>query len=250
MDIAVFFDIGVVVILLISAGVSFFRGFIREVLTIFGVLGGALIAFMFGDDLKPIMRGWFGITEGKEPEKLFDAVPMTIVADISSYAAIFIIVFLLLQLASYFLSSAVKASGLGPVDRTLGVFFGIARGIVLLGVLYLPFQLILPEENKKEWFDHSKTIFFVEQSSNWLSSFMPDRKEAEDKTKDARDRLTDIDVLGDKKIAPSGASGAGDKGDSDAGGYDTQARQALDAIIDNQMKPQAPEKTTKGDFNE
>ena len=66
MNIAVLVDIGVILVLFISAGVSFFRGFIREVLTVLGVFGGAFAAFMFGGQLRPFMAGLFGITEGEE----------------------------------------------------------------------------------------------------------------------------------------------------------------------------------------
>ena len=37
-----FLDIAVLVVLIISAGIAFFRGFIREALTIVGVVGGAV----------------------------------------------------------------------------------------------------------------------------------------------------------------------------------------------------------------
>lgn len=204
MEISTFVDIGIVVILLISIAVSFYRGLIREVLTIFGVLGGVLAAIMFGPLLRPYTHQWFGVIEGKEPEKLFDLIPANIAADATAYFIVFVAVFLALQLASYFLSSSAHAIGLGPIDRTLGVLFGIVRGVFLLGLIYLPFHLILSDDNKKDWFEHSKTIPYIEKVTLWMLSYLPTDHPEEDKErqKDARQKLLELDLLGDKRIKP------------------------------------------------
>jgi len=245
MTIATLIDIGVILVLLVSAGVSFFRGLVREVLTIVGVVGGAFAAMLFGGKLKPLAYGWYGIEEGKEVGKLFDLIPMTLAADISAYALVFIGVFLVLQIASHLLSSTIHAIGLGPVDRTLGVFFGIARGIVLLGVLYLPFHLILSDENKKDWLADSKTMFYVEPVSIWLSSFLPAEEDSKDAADAARDKLRDIDILGDKKIT-SEEKQAADKGEN---GYDAKERGSLDSLMED-VKPSQEDGQKAGGYNE
>jgi membrane protein required for colicin V production len=231
MNIALILDIGVIAVLLISAGVAFFRGFIRETLTILGMFGGSFAALAFGGSLVPYTSSWFGIEKGKDPGKLFDLIPMELAAQITAYAGVFIAVFIVLQLASYLISTAVQAMGLGPVDRTLGVFFGIARGILLLGVLYLPFHLILPEKNKQEWFKDSKTIVFVEATTNWLIAFAPHNAKSpmtiEDET---RQKLSQIDILGDKRITQS------DKQKSvEPEGYSDKARAGLETLIENKI---------------
>ena len=62
-------DILVLAVLLISALIAFLRGFIREVLTITGVVGGLAAAYFGGPLLAPLMRGWLGVQEGVEPNK-------------------------------------------------------------------------------------------------------------------------------------------------------------------------------------
>lgn len=246
MSISLLVDIGVILVLLISAGVSFYRGLIREVLTIVGVLGGALAAIMFGGAFKPIVYGWYGITPDQEKvDKIMDILPMDIAADITAYALIFLGVFILLQLASHFLSSSAHAIGLGPIDRTFGIFFGIARGILLLGVLYLPFHLILSDENKKEWLSGSKTMFYVESVSEWLADFLPQDDDVKKNTEAARDKLQKIDILGDKKINK-------DPKESDApadDGYSNQDRNGMDDLIES-IKPQQDNGPKNGGYNE
>lgn len=240
MSIATFVDIGVILVLLISAGVSFFRGFIREVLTIFGVAGGAFVALMFGGSLKPIVHGWYGIKEGVDPGKLFDIVPMTLAADVTAYAVIFLGVFILLQLISHFLAASAHALGLGPVDRTLGIFFGLARGVLLIGLLYLPFHLILSDEAKKEWLSGSKTYFYVQGVAEWMSSYLPQdeetKKAGEKMGEAARDKLREIDVLGDRRIEPDKTPSATPAPASDTppskDGYSNQDRGGMNQLID------------------
>lgn len=235
MDISVLVDIGVVVVLLISAGVSFFRGLIREVLTIVGVLGGGFAALAFGPVVIPLMSKWFGIQEGKDPGKLFDLIPMELAAQICAYAGVFILVFIILQLASHLISSAAQAVGLGPVDRTLGIFFGLARGLLLLGVLYLPFHLILPEDSKKEWFEKSQTMVFVEGTTKWLISFVPQEKSSKEMVDDTRKKLNAIDVLGDKRISKDdveAAKKAAVEKAKEATGYSDKSRQSMDDLIE------------------
>lgn len=238
MDISVLVDIGVILILLISAGVSFFRGLIREVLTIVGVLGGGFAALTFGPSVIPLTSKWFGIEEGKDAGKLFDLIPMELAAQITAYAGVFIIVFIILQLASHLISSAAQAIGLGPIDRTLGIFFGLARGLLLLGVLYLPFHLILPEDSKKEWFETSQTMVFVQGTTKWLISFVPQEKTTSEIVDETRTKLNAIDVLGDKRITKD-AKDSADKSEtkpSEPTGYSDKDRKGLENLIDGNKK--------------
>lgn len=230
MDISVLVDIGVIVILLISAAVSFFRGLIKEILTILGVLGGGFAALNFGASIVPITSKWFGIEDGKDAGKLFDLIPMDMAAQVTAYAGIFVIVFIILQLASHLISSASEAIGLGPVDRTLGIFFGIARGLLLLGVLYLPFHLILPEDSKKEWFEKSQTMLFVKGTTEWLISFVPQEKSSEKIVNETKEKLNAIDILGDKRIDKDAAK------DKPADGYSDKTRKTMEDLIKDKIE--------------
>lgn len=253
MNIALLVDIGVIVVLLLSAGISFFRGLIREVLTIIGVLGGGFAALTFGSTLLPITSSWFGIEEGKDAGKLFDLIPMELAAQITAYAGIFVLVFVVLQLASYLISSAVQATGLGPIDRTLGIFFGLARGVLLLGIIYLPFHLILPDDNKKEWLSNSKTMVMVEATTRWITSFLPqDGIGKDDKTTESDstiNKIKGLDILGEKRITEDEK----DKANSDnlgetPTGYTDKAREGLENLIEKKIETDI--KKTGKNYNE
>ena len=237
MSISSIIDIAVVVIILVSAGVSFFRGFVREVLTIFGFFGGALAAYLFGDKVAPVVRGWFA-PEGK----LFDMIPYDMAAQIIAYAGIFVLVFLTLQLISYFTSASIKAIGLGPVDRALGVVFGIARALIFLGAIYLVLGSMMPDEIREK----SKTTVYIEAVSDWLKGFAPgdhgDEKKSDENL--ARDKLKEIQVLGN-----DAAEKAQDKVDDlkreadKLPGYSAEGRKSLNNLIEQESDPALPERS-------
>lgn len=226
-------DIVVGVIVLASALISFMRGLIREVLTIAGVVGGILAAVFLGPMLVPTVRDWFGAGEGEEPSKLFDIIPMEIVADATTYGVIFIAVVIVLSVASHFISGAAKAVGLGPIDRTLGVAFGIARALVLLGLVYLPFHLLMDEEKKEEIFADSKTHYFIEKTAGVMAAYLP---ESEDVEKDIKEGTDDLIK---KKLEEQNLLGTGKKTETppeekkleDGAGYDDAEREKLDKLF-------------------
>lgn len=231
-------DTIVLVILLISACVAFWRGFIREFVTICGAAGGLFAAWMAGPHLQPFLRSLFDVSEGKIEGKLFGLLPYGFVADSLAYLIVFIAVFAILSFVSHILSEKARALGLGPVDRTLGVIFGLVRGLIIVGLLYLPVHLWGDKDMKKKWFSDSNTHVYVEATASWLANILP--KETKDiqnptETLTTRDVLEGIDVLkGDKNTGDTmppaedhlTAPQAGEKG------YDIKVRQTLDTLID------------------
>ena len=247
------FDAIVLAAVLISSAIAFLRGFIRELLTIVGVAGGLAASYFGGPLLIPVMRNWLGVSNDPEAkvEKLFDAVPMNLVADICAYGLIFIVVVIVLSVLSHFLSAGAKAVGLGPVDRTLGVLFGIARAILLISLLYLPFFLLNDKEKRDEWkvLEGSRTRYYIEQGSGWIASVLPENADktvddaterANEKMNEARERLEEIEVL---KNTAEKAGNAMDKTQEvvpqveigppeDDAGYKPEQRENLDQLIE------------------
>lgn len=235
-------DVLALVAIVLSSIVAFLRGFIRECLTIVGVVGGLIASFFGAPFLIPAMQGWLGVKPGEKPAQLFDVVPMTIVADVLSYSLIFIVVVIVLSVLAHFLAAGAKAVGLGPVDRTLGVIFGIARAVVLLALLYLPFLLLVSDKERDEWFEGSRTRLYIESTSEWIASFLPKgteeavdekAKETGEKIDETRKRLEGMDALkntADKAVRALDQTVAPQKNDE---GYKADERQNLDQLFEN-----------------
>lgn len=229
-------DIVAALVVLASALISFMRGFIREVLTIAGVVGGILAAVFIGPALAPTVRLWFGVVDGQETKKLFDMIPMEIVADATTYGVIFIGVVIILSVLSHVMSGAARAVGLGPVDRTLGVLFGVARGLLLLGVVYLPFHVWMGENEKEKLFKDSQSHYFIEQISAAMAQYLPEsddvKKQVDDTTTDLIKQKLEAQHLlgGDKK--EEGKEDQPALKPEDGKGYQDEQREKLDKLFD------------------
>ncbi|MBX2834953.1 MAG: CvpA family protein [Micavibrio sp.] len=236
-------DIIVISILLISGIIAFLRGLIREILTIAGVVGGLIAAYTGGPILIPMMENWLGLEKGKEPEKLFDMIPYDVLAVTLSYGLIFIVVLILLSIASHFLAESAKKLGLGAVDRTLGFIFGLIRGIIIVGILFIP-AIYLDDESKETYLDDSKTSPYLEKTSQSMLSLLPQKtKQSIDESAqgisndinkglETREKLKEIDLLKEQrdretienKQAPSAET---------QGGYDEDFRDKMNQIFEN-----------------
>lgn len=230
-------------VLLVSAVFAFLRGFIRETLTILGVVGGLAASLAFGKQLVPLMRQWLGVDENaKDPQMLAGVVPYTVLADVLAYGSIFLVVVIVLSVISNLLAKWARTIGLGPIDRTLGVLFGIARGMLVLAVLYLLPYLLFTEDARKEWFKGSRTIVYIEMTSAWLSEFLPDSVKnttpsaaadsASTMAKATRDKLKDLELLNSDEPKKETTSPAED-------GYEIEQRQNMQELIQDQSDGQA-----------
>ena len=245
-------DLIICAIILISALVAFFRGFIREVLTILGVVGGLAAAYAFGGTIAPFYADLMGVDPNIDPdeaERFMGVLPYPVFAEILGYITVFLLVVIFLGILSHYLSKFVENVGMGMVDRTLGVLFGIARGIVLLGVIYLPIHMFVEEEEKSNWFEDSRTIIYVEWTADWLTGFLPEdfvEDNAQDKIDETRETLKKLEILPQAQKLMSTESDADNSEKPE--GYDGNQRQSMEELIEQQEGTQNIE--TPGAGNE
>lgn len=249
-------DIVVGVILFLSMLVAWFRGFIREVLTILGLVGACLAALYGAAYITPTLYEWMA---GSKPEgaKLFDMIPYNYVAIGSAYLLIFVIVFAALSLFTHWLSKTAKESGLGALDRSLGVLFGLLRALVLIGLMFVPVNALFDEEEKESWFSDSKTYVYVDYTARLIAAAIPDgnplnREEHQKKDqKEIPEKRNDVlNLLGDrsgakketeKEKAPQQHSPQDDTPamggeDQQNKGYGERSRDMLETLIDRQSQ--------------
>lgn len=242
MDFALIMDLVVLGILVISSVVAFLRGFVREVLTILGLGGAGIVALTVAPMLTGGLEAW--LSEGaEEGQRLWGFVPYDIAAAVFSYAGVFVITLVIMSVISHWIAKSVHAIGLGPIDRSLGVVFGIIRALILIGLLYMPFHLLMEEEDKENWFGNSMTIGYVEELSDFMTALMPEslQREAEEEgdETDPLGELTGEDEKGETTDAPQPLPDTGtdeEAADRETGaGYDADTRQAIDDLIDDQQ---------------
>jgi len=111
------FDWAVVCIVGLSTLFAFFRGVIRELVALIAWVLGVVCAIAF----TPVVGGM-----------LPDIFGHPAIRYVIAFTLILIAALLLGALVAWPLSKAVRAAGLGFVDRFLGSVFGLVRGIVLM----------------------------------------------------------------------------------------------------------------------
>ncbi|MDC9824016.1 CvpA family protein [Devosia sp. ZB163] len=151
------FDVGIGVLVLISAILATARGFTREVLSLATWAGSAAIAAYAYFNHKEIARQY---------------IAEELVADIVTVGGTFIVALIILHLITMRIADFVVDSRIGPLDRTLGFVFGVARG-VLIAVVVVVFGLWLMSNNLPSWARDSRSLPVLEDLGNSLIGMLP-----------------------------------------------------------------------------
>lgn len=166
-------DTIVLIIMMLSIVVAFFRGFIKEILTIVNLTVAAGAAYLLAPMLLPTAKGWFGVAEaGGKAKDILGVIPPTVMATFVAYAIVYFSAFIILSLAGMAISSSVKAMGLGPLDRGLGMVFGAVRGFLLVFVVYLPFAFFMQPEQLPTWAKDSISVSVLHSAYQKLDAYV------------------------------------------------------------------------------
>ena len=120
----------IVAILLASVALSISRGFVRETLSLAVWILATLNAYLLGDEMASLMT---------------DMISRPMLRTTIGMATLFLLTLVVGALLNHLLSEMVKSSSLTAADRILGVFFGLARGVIIVMMLVL----FVPEVVKK-----------------------------------------------------------------------------------------------------
>lgn len=151
------FDVGVGILVLISAILATARGLTREVLSLATWAGSAAIAIYMWQYHPEIARGF---------------IAEQIVADVATVIVSFIVALIVLHLITMRIADFVVDSKIGPLDRTLGFIFGVLRG-VLIAVVIVIFGQWLLGPNLPTWASESKSLPVLEGFGDSLIAALP-----------------------------------------------------------------------------
>ena len=150
-------DLIIVLILVISSIISVVRGFVKEAIS----LASWVLAF------------WVAATfSGKLAILLPDSLSIQSLRVAVSFAVLMLCALLVGGLANFLVSTFVARSGLTGTDRTLGVVFGLLRGVVVVAVLVLLAGLT-PITQQRVWTEALLVPHF-ETVAVWIRSYLPD----------------------------------------------------------------------------
>lgn len=174
------FDAVVMGIIFLSAVLAFFRGFMKEILSLLAWLGAAIIT----------LYAFPTVTEKIEPYVGNEKIAAGF-ATLGTY----IIALLTISIFNSILLKYLKTDEAGGFDKILGLAFGVLRGAFIVSLGFLLFMLVVPkEENYPLWVKEAKTQPYASQGALLIAEMAPDY------LKDMKNLSETIKEAGEKRM--------------------------------------------------
>ena len=153
------FDVMVLFIMFLSCLFAFFRGFVREVLSLGAWIGAGLVTIYFFPTVA---------------EKLQPEFKSPFVAAGIGTLGIYVLALIGFSIFNSVITKFLKSgSDVGPLDNMLGLIFGAARGAFILSLGYLLLMFAMGDGDKPDWIKMAKTRPYVERGALMLAHAAP-----------------------------------------------------------------------------
>ena len=192
------FDLLALAILAGSAGIGYVRGGSREVVTVVASVLAVVVAIIGLGVSGPMAR---------------HIIHVAFLANAVAVLVVFAVAYAVLRLIGQRLTRRIPgADAGGRADKILGAAFGLVRGIVALGVLFLLFTVATPPERTPGWVKHATLYPLSRAAGHVLIALSPEGSAVAHK------------VVGGSGEVPSSTS--------DGPGYDDASRKSVDDLVE------------------
>ncbi|MDQ7004752.1 MAG: CvpA family protein [Ghiorsea sp.] len=192
-----FFDYILISIVGLSMVLSLWRGFVREIVSLIGLVLAFFLASRFSGDVSGLLDPW---------------ISQDNIANIVAFVLIFVLVMFSVGMLGFVVRKLVDLAALTATDRTLGIFFGAARGLLLIGTAFLMYTAYAKPD--QVWMQKSALTPYAIQLSEFIGKTIPSDypfstqeggsapdipsaevmlKTAVDKVKEVKDSMTEQD---------------------------------------------------------
>jgi membrane protein required for colicin V production len=196
------FDLIVLLILGVSALIGFFRGAVREVVTVVAFIVSVLVAVVLLRFTGPLFR------HVVHPDWLASTLALIV---------IFLAVYIVLRILGGRLTEKIHKSNLGALDRAVGLGFGLVRALVTLGLFNIVFHIATPPERTPKWVTEARLYPLTEVSADALRAVAPKGSAMA------------------RRVAPALQDAVGDDSRGDKSkdrGYDARDRKAMNDLLE------------------
>jgi membrane protein required for colicin V production len=181
------FDAGVIGIMLLSCLFAFFRGFVREMLSLGAWIGAALVTVYYFPDVAVRLKPYFKSSIGA-----------TGVGTLAIYTVALIGFSIFNAIILKFVRNGKEV---GMLDNLLGLGFGVARGALLVSLGFFILTIAMPEKEYPKWLETSLTRPYAEKGALALAKVAPEylreistlQKKATEEMEASRKRHADDD---------------------------------------------------------
>lgn len=152
-------DFAIIAVIALSAIFAFARGFVREALSIIA-WGGAAVITLYGFNSVYAIATRF--------------VTTPLLADLIAGAGLFVVSLIVLTIITGYIARFADSGVLSPINRTLGLIFGLARGLVLVSLAYLVVDVSVPQNDRPPWIKEAKSERFLAKGAELLRAALPE----------------------------------------------------------------------------
>ena len=152
------FDLAVLVIVGLAAVGGLLRGFVHEVLSLGAWIAAIAAIYFFHAPLTDILVGFFKDNQTN--------------AGLLAFVLLLLVPYGVMKLVARWAGGKTRNSVLGPIDRVLGMGFGIVKGAILVvlsfSILALGYDMAWGAEGRPDWIKLARSYPFVNSASNAL----------------------------------------------------------------------------------
>jgi membrane protein required for colicin V production len=150
-------DLIIIAIIVISALISLVRGFVKESISLASWIIAGFVALRYFTALADVLEPY---------------IESPTIRNGTGFAILFVCSLIVGAIINFMVSQLVSKTGLSGTDKSLGVVFGAARGvmIVILGVMILGLTP-MPSES---WWKDSTMIEYFARIASWMKDILPD----------------------------------------------------------------------------
>ncbi len=130
-------------LILVSSIYGFYRGLVRELISLIAWIAAFFLAIFFSPNLAVMF----------DPEWAGETLRL-----VFSFSAIFVGVLMFSSIVQFSLGKLVSLVGLGGLDRFLGLMFGFLRGLIISMTVLVLFREFLP---LGDWLTNSKIVEYL-----------------------------------------------------------------------------------------
>ena len=133
-------DLGIVGIIAVSALISLIRGFVKEAMSLVIWVLAFAVAMNFKEPLAEYLVSFIGLASIKQ---------------LVAWGGLFVGTLLLGSMVNFLLGKLVSSTGLSGTDRTLGLVFGVFRGLLIVLALVIILPQAVPVDQDPWWIESS-----------------------------------------------------------------------------------------------